>query len=113
MGDVASGLLPVVLGKRPRGLHRALDQQALAVSALRGAGNLNSAPDDIEAFGAGKALPGRFFAATGSEFGPDIEPCERVANPFMDPLVTLRRARCIPPVARRENQAVSPVRVMR
>ena len=69
-----------------------MDQQALAVAALRGSSNLSSAPKHVEVLGANKTLAGQFFAAAGREFGRDVEPCERVANPFMDPLVTLRRA---------------------
>src|SRR5207247_7388601 len=93
----------------------ALDQEALAIAALRRAGNFSAVPQQVEllAGGAGKASAGKFPAAARGQLGRDVESGECVAHPFMDHAITFPGPQRMPPVTGRENEAVSPVRFMR
>src|SRR5438445_4831754 len=68
-GGVAERVLPIDLGNPRRGLDRALDQQTVAIAALRGAGDLAGLPKQIERFRPGETLPGRFAERARAQLG--------------------------------------------
>src|SRR5207302_2519318 len=63
-GDIAHGFLPVGFDERERRrLHRTLNQQALAIATLSGAGNLFPLPKNVKLLHADEALAGQLLAA--------------------------------------------------
>ena len=110
---VAHGLLPIDPGKSHwQRLHRSLDEQAEAIAALGGPGNLATLPEQIGLLGADKALSGGFTAGDRIECGFEVESGEGGLEPAMDAGITLRRAELIPVVLRWKDEAVGPIGVV-
>src|SRR5687767_2828854 len=68
--------------------------------------------EEVELLGADEALPARFFAAARRQFRRGIQPLECGLDPFMNPPIALTSREFIPPMARRKNDTISPVRIV-
>lgn len=111
--DIANRLLPVDLGKpQGRRLNRALDEQAEAVPALGRAGDLAALPEQVRLFCADEALAGHFATSDEGESRLDIQACKSPLEPLMNARVTFGRAKPVPMMTRREDEAVSPIGIV-
>src|ERR1035437_5391387 len=107
--------------KNWRRLHRTLNQQAQLVPPLRRAGDFFAAPQQIRFFITSETRAWNFcfllsafcFPAARRQFRFDFQFRERQPQPVVDAAITFLGLERMPFVAGRENDTVSPVRLVR